>query len=154
MSRRRLNLPLHGVHAPGGSIRLPGTLRVPNFPFRGSMLFEWYVALDEDHYIYFQITCHWPHNPLSRLWTHFWYRFWGRPIRKVRFNGQDKSMVLFSTEFEHRHGRNDPTPLYRPDEYALAWRKLCNERARGEGTAPAEREQEPAVAGGSEDSTE
>ena len=37
---------------------------------RGAMLCEWYVAVDEDHYSYFQVNCHWPKNLVGRLWTH------------------------------------------------------------------------------------
>jgi hypothetical protein len=61
-----------------------------------------------------------------------------------RFNEQDKSMVGDSTDFDKHHNGNPPTPLYRPDAFQLAWRKMCNERARGEGLL-AQRAQEEAA---------
>ena len=76
--------PLKGVPFPGGSFRLPATLRVVHYPFEGGMLWEWYVPEDEDHYTYFQLTAHWPRNPLSWLYTQFWYYVWGRPLGRSR----------------------------------------------------------------------
>ena len=160
MPRTGGTVPLHGVNTRGGSFRLPGTLRVINFPFNAAMLFEWYVAEDADHYTYFQLTCHWPRNPLSKLWTQFWYYAWGRPARKVRFNNQDKSAVAAQWRYWKKHGGNRPTRLYRPDAYNFALIDFVNERARGEGSAWKQREADraqaptaeaalPPVAGGS-----
>ena len=124
--------PLKGVRYPGGSFRLPGTLRVMNFPFEGGLLYEWYVAEDEDHYTYFQLTCHWPRNPVSWLYTQAWYYLFGRPFRKIRFNNQDKAGVAAQWNTWKRHGGNPPSPLYRPDGFNFALIDMVNERARGE----------------------
>lgn len=156
MPRGGGKVPLMGVDTRGGSFRLPGTLRVINFPFNSAMLFEWYVAEDADHYTYFQLTCHWPRNLLSKLWTQFWYYAWGRPARKVRFNNQDKAGAAAQWRYWKKHGGNRPTHLYRPDEYNFALIEFVNERARGEGSdwqreaRPSHTEEIlPPVAGGS-----
>jgi nitrite reductase/ring-hydroxylating ferredoxin subunit len=127
----RGKLPFKGVHTRGGSFRLPATLRVVNFPFEGGMLYEWYVAEDEDHYTYFQLTCHWPTNPISWLYTQFWYYVWGRPFRKVRFNNQDKGGVGAQWNAWKRNGNNPPMKLYRPDSFNFGIIDMVNEKARG-----------------------
>lgn len=40
-------------------------------------------------------------------------------------------MVGDSHDHERRHGHNDPTPLYRPDGFHLAWRKYALANLRG-----------------------
>ena len=112
--------------------RLPGMLRIPNFPMHGGLYYEWYVAIDENHYRYFQVSAHWPRNPLSWVFTKLWYHLWARPMQKGKFNDQDKSVVLAGTEFEHRHGANKPTLLFRPDVDPYDFIQMCNTTARGE----------------------
>ena len=126
-------------------LRLPGLVRVPNVPMRGAMLYEWYVPVDEDHYSYFQVTCHWPKNPAGRLWTHLWTRLWSSNVGYTRFNGQDSVMIGPMTEYQKRHGANRPLVPYRPDAFPLAWIQMCNERARGETPAPVTREGQEAI---------
>ena len=117
--------------------RLPGFLRIPNFPMLGALYYEWYLAVDADHYLYFQVSGHWPRNPISKLWTHLWYRFWAGPIHKGRFNNQDKGMIGAQTDFARRHGANRPAKLYRPDVDPIDWIDMANRYARGEpGTEP------------------
>jgi nitrite reductase/ring-hydroxylating ferredoxin subunit len=117
--------------------RLPGFLRIPNFPMIGALYYEWYVAVDKDHYLYFQVSGHWPKNPISKLWTHLWYHLWAGPIHKGRFNNQDKGMIGAQTDFTRRYGANRPAKLYRPDVDPIDWIDMANRYARGEpGTEP------------------
>ena len=122
----------HGVETIT-AMRLPGYLRVRNFPLPDAIYFEWYTAIDADHYQYFQVSCHWPRNPLQWAWINALYHLWARPVRKGRFNDQDKAMVRDGTDRAKRSGSHTPTPLYRPDAFPLAFREMCNRYARGEG---------------------
>jgi len=115
-------------------MRLPGFLRVVNWPMDGALHYEWYVAIDEDHYNYFQCFAAFPTNPIDRFVKDWWYRLWSGPMRDSRFNNQDKSVVLAQSQYAQRHGGNRPTPLYTPDRYPLAWIDMCNKYARGEGS--------------------
>ena len=114
-------------------ISLPGFLRVPHFPQNNAVYYEWYIAIDSHHYHYMQISAHFPRNFIQRIWGAFWYNIWAGPIRKGRFNNQDKGVVRDGTEFEDRMGVHKPTPLYKPDVFPLMWIQMCNEYARGEG---------------------
>jgi phenylpropionate dioxygenase-like ring-hydroxylating dioxygenase large terminal subunit len=134
---RRLGQPFHrlvrGVQSVT-SIRLPGYLRVYHFPMNDAMYYEWYVAIDADHYNYFQVSCHWPKNPISRLWTHLWWYAFAGPIRMGRFNDQDKGMVAANTDWEKRQGPHGPVPEhYRPDRYPAGWIEYANANARSAG---------------------
>ncbi|MDE2765980.1 MAG: Rieske 2Fe-2S domain-containing protein, partial [Chloroflexota bacterium] len=129
----------HGVETIT-AMRLPGYLRVRNFPLPDAIYFEWYTAIDADHYQYFQVSCHWPRNPLQWAWVNALYHLWARPVRKGRFNDQDKAMVRDGTDRAKRSGSHTPTPLYRPDAFPLAFREMCNLYARGEGLEDAERQ--------------
>ena len=156
---RFMNRYRYGTRKPAQGImtsvlRLPGVLRSPSIPMIGGVYCEWYVAIDEDHYRYFQVSSLWPRNPISWLWTNLWFYLWAKPMNNGRFNSQDLSMAAAETEFEKRHGSNPPSNLYRPDSYVLTWRKLCNEYARGEVSEPAApaREAVVASAGGSGES--
>jgi hypothetical protein len=103
------------------------------------MYYEWYIAVDETHYMYMQISCVWPKNILDKLWFLLKYYLYGEPFCMGRFNDQDSAVVKDSTDFAIRHGgsaqtmRNPPTPrVYRPDVFHTEWIKLCNQTARGE----------------------
>ena len=113
------------------SVKLPGIIRVTNFPILGAMYYEWFVQTDADHYIYFQIACGY-HRTLAER-AYFLLRFygWGRFVGMVRFNGQDLWMVEDSHDFAKKHGTNDPAPLYRPDGFQMAWRKYALANLRG-----------------------
>ncbi|MBM3939724.1 MAG: Rieske 2Fe-2S domain-containing protein [SAR202 cluster bacterium] len=151
------SIPVNGVKYI--TMKLPGYLRVRHFPQNGALYYEWYVPVDEDHYDYFQVSLHWPKNPMSWLWTNLWYYTWAAPIRKGLFNDQDKLMVRDNTDWHKRVGRHEPTPLYRPDIFPRKWIEFCNIYARGEGyadtgKAPPQAQQAkpiPTVAGGSGD---
>ena len=131
-----LRKPILGKTRVAGT-HLPGFLRIPNFPMIGSLYYEWYIAIDPTHYLYFQVSAHWPKNPISRIWTHLWYKFWAGPIHKGRFNNQDKAMIGAQTDFAQRYGANRPTKLYRPDADPMDWIDMANKYVRGEaGTVP------------------
>ena len=114
-------------------ISLPGYLRVRHFPKNGAVYYEWYIAINEDHYLYMQISAHFPRNIIHRAWVTLWYNLWAGPMRKGHFNDQDKSMVRDNTNFEKRMGQHKPTPLYQPDLFPRMWIEMCNQYARGEG---------------------
>ena len=129
--RKGTSTSVHGIKYIG--IALPGYLRVRHFPKNGAVYYEWYIAIDADHYLYMQVSAHFPKNIVERLWITLWYNIWGGPMRKGRFNDQDKSMVRDATDFEKRMGQHKPTPLFRPDLFPRLWIQMCNEYARGEG---------------------
>ena len=113
------------------SAKLPGIIRITNFPIRGVMYYEWFTQTDADHYIYFQTCCSFAENLPQRL--SFWLRFflWGRYVGMVRFNKQDLAMIEHSHDYAKRHNFNDPAPLYRPDQFQIAWRRYLLKRCRG-----------------------
>lgn len=114
-------------------ISLPGFLRVRHFPKNGAVYYEWYIAIDAHHYLYMQISAHFPNNLLHRAWVTLWYNLWAGPFRKGHFNNQDKAVVREGTDFEDRMGAHKPTPLFRPDVFPRMWIQMCNDFARGEG---------------------
>ena len=148
-SRVGSNIPIQGSSHMG--VRMPGVLRVPHWPMIGAFHYEWYVAVDEDHYRYVQVNAYFPSNPLTWLWTQLWHHLWADPMRNGRFNQQDAAMSKGATDFERKRGSHWPTPLFAPDRYGLAFIDLANRTARGEAAQPAE-ESLPAVAGGSGES--
>ena len=115
------------------AIRLPGVLRVRNFPQLGSVYYEWYVPSDEEHYTYFQVAVSFPRNPVSRVWDGLWFHLWAKPMWMVRFNRQDVHMVEAVREEEEHSGKTVPTKLFRPDVFPAAWIDYCNRFARGAG---------------------
>ncbi len=113
------------------SVKLPGIIRVINFPIMDSLYYEWFVQTDADHYLYFQVACGYPTTRRERLsWLTRFYA-WGRWAGMVRFNAQDLWMVEDSHAKAKADGTNDPAPLYRPDGFQLAWRKYALENLRG-----------------------
>lgn len=124
---------IFGVNTRVGQ-RLPGITRVTHFPLVGAMYYEWYVPVDADHYNYFQVSC----GPIESIWDwlsfHVRYYLYGLPVAIILFNRQDMRMVADSTDYAKRHGGNWPSPIFRPDGFEIAWRKMCNEQARGQET--------------------
>ncbi|MEE8518359.1 MAG: Rieske 2Fe-2S domain-containing protein [Dehalococcoidia bacterium] len=116
---------------------LPGVFRVPNHPSARDIYYEWYVPVDEDHYIYAQVTCLWGSNPLQRAWKHFWYYLWGKPTGVIQFNNQDLIFTRQTTLFTKRHGTTSypMAKLSRNDDFHTVWRQFASEFARGEGHA-------------------
>ena len=132
--RSRIGKPVHGIRT-FVSMRLPGLTRVPSYPHPGNLYHEWYVPVDEDHYIYFQVTSAWYGNPISRLWGATTYHLWEERAGIYNFNRQDVVMAAQTTNFMKRRGNiNYLTSLTQPDSYTMAWREWCNKYARGEGT--------------------
>ena len=113
------------------SVKLPGMIRVTNFPILGAMYYEWFVQTDENHYRYFQVACGFHRSLIERLYFLLRFYSWGRFVGMVRFNKQDLWMVEDSHDFAKKHGGNDPAPLYRPDGFQIAWRKYALANLRG-----------------------
>ena len=129
--------PLFGLKHYGSALRLPGIARSLHYPFAGCMYYEWWVAVDADHYNYFQVSCGWPKGAAERLKWELKYRLYGEPFMVVRFNNQDVEMVKQTTDYVKRRGglMNYLNPkLTKQDLYHVEWRKLANGWARGEGT--------------------
>jgi hypothetical protein len=116
---------------------LPGIFRVPNHPSTTNLYYEWYVPLDENHYLYSQVTCMWGTNPLVRAWRHFWYYLWGKPTGVIQFNNQDLKFTRQTTNFTERHGATSypMAKLSRNDDFHATWRQFASEFARDEGYA-------------------
>ena len=143
---------MFGLNYFGAALRLPGITRVMHFPLTGWIYYEWYTAVDEDHYLYFQVSSLVAKNPIKRLWEGFKYLIYGKPFKVTLFNNQDVRMVGQTTNYTKRHGIDYLTRLSKQDSLHFEWRKEANTVARGEerpDQAP-ERVEEPAIAGGSE----
>ena len=133
--RKSLGSDVHGVSKM--MMMLPGVFRVPNFPSASNIYYEWYVPVDEDHYLYAQVSCLWGSNPLQRLWKNVWYYVWGKPTGLVQFNNQDLTFTRQTTNYTKRHGiaSYPHTKLSRNDDFHRTWRQFASEFARGEGYA-------------------
>ncbi|MEE8519511.1 MAG: Rieske 2Fe-2S domain-containing protein, partial [Dehalococcoidia bacterium] len=116
---------------------MPGIFRVPNFPSGSNVYYEWYVPVDEEHYIYAQMACLWGTNPIQRAWKHLWYYVWGKPTGLGQFNNQDLKFTRQTTLFTKRHGTTSypMAKLSRNDDFHTVWRQFASEFARGEGHA-------------------
>ena len=116
---------------------LPGIFRVPNHPSSTNLYYEWYVPIDEDHYLYAQVSCLFGSNPLARAWQHFWYYLYGKASGIIQFNNQDLKYTRQTTMFTQRHGITTypMAKLSRNDDFHTAWRQFASEFARGEGYA-------------------
>jgi len=115
---------------------LPGITRVPNSPILGWLYYEWYVPVDELHYIYFQIMAYWPKTMLERAITELKYFFWHKATGPILFNNQDAAMVGATTKFFTRTGSMRYLTSISPnDQIDVVWRAYCDEHARGVGTA-------------------
>ena len=121
-----------------GMLSLPGYFRVPGHPNNGNLYYEWYVPVDEEHYIYFQVTSWFPTNIFGRLGHWLKYYLHGKPIGVVRFNNQDAAMVAETTAHVKRRGPGAEwyfSKLTQNDRFHELWRQYCNENARGVGYA-------------------
>jgi hypothetical protein len=119
---------------------LPGVFRVPNFPSAGNVYYEWYVPVDEEHYIYSQLVSMWGANLIKRSWRHVWYYAWGKPMGLIQFNNQDLKFTAQTTLFTKRHNMTSypMAKLTRNDDFQVAWRQYASDFARGEGAASEE----------------
>ncbi|HEY7061823.1 MAG TPA: Rieske 2Fe-2S domain-containing protein [Chloroflexota bacterium] len=101
-------------------IKLPCWLLVQQHGWTG---FEVYVPADENHYLSVLLgTCQ--ASGAAAQWFRAKYRAWFRWVFHGQFNGQDQWII--------RQMEIPPERLYRPDVSITAWRKLCQEQARGE----------------------
>jgi phenylpropionate dioxygenase-like ring-hydroxylating dioxygenase large terminal subunit len=101
------------------SIRLPGILRVARPEYSN---YEWYVPTVQGEHRYYQFLTEW-RGTLAAWWLRLRYVLYVRYLFHQKFNDQDGWVIpLMETP---------PERLYRPDVSVIAWRKLCEERARG-----------------------
>ena len=119
-----------------GGMCLPGyfSLSTGFWPVSGWLSFEAYVPLDEEHYEYVQISTIEKKNPIQVLLRNIQYYFWAKPISQVMFNNGDSELVPETTRFQQRNGWVDIARPSWNDELLDAWRKYCDENARGVGT--------------------
>ena len=130
-----VNHPVQGIRTL--LMMMPGVFRVPNHPSADNMYYEWYVPVDEEHYIYGQVTCIWGSNPIQRAWRQFWYYLYSKPSGIVQFNNQDLRFARQTTLFTKRHGTTSypMVKVSRNDDFHTVWRQFASEYARGEGYA-------------------
>jgi phenylpropionate dioxygenase-like ring-hydroxylating dioxygenase large terminal subunit len=100
-------------------IRLPSTLINEQ---DGWADFEIWVPWDADHHLAILLAVT-EATGARALAFRAWYRLWVRWIFHGGFNGQDQWMI--------EQMAIPPERLYRPDVSITAWRKWCQERARG-----------------------
>jgi hypothetical protein len=131
---RRSRKPFPGAVSSG--IYLPGyfMLASGNWPVGGFLSFEAYLPLDADHYGYIQISSFKKNNPVQVLLRNLQYYFWAKPISQVMFNNGDAELVPQTTAFQKRNNWVDIAKSSWNDDLLAAWRKLCDEEARGVGT--------------------
>ena len=134
--RRGLNAGESAQGATSGKLFLPGLFRQPHFPSVGDSYYEWYVPVDEDHYIYAQVSCLWGKNSVHRVWKHIWYYIYGKPTGPNQFNNQDIFFVSQTTDYTKRFGLSiyPMVKLAQYDDFHSAWRAYANENARGVGS--------------------
>jgi hypothetical protein len=130
----RFGEPVQGVAISGRQF-LPGYYRQPHHPSLGNSYYEWYPPVNEDHYIYSQITVLFPTNAIDRLWKNIWYYIWGKPTGIVLFNNQDALFTKQTTNFTKRHGINiyPMTKASANDDLHTLWRQYVQDYARGVG---------------------
>ena len=128
-----LGQPLHGATI--GKLFLPGMFRQPHFPGIGDCYYEYYVPVDEDHYLYAQITCMWGKGPIHRLWKNLWYYLWAKPVSLIQFNNQDFAITAQTMNYLKRHDTEiyPLTKISKNDRFHTLWRAYANEYARGVG---------------------
>ena len=125
---------VRGIRYSRAAQRLPAITRITHAPITGCMYYEWYVPVDEDHYIYLQMATYWFKNPIDRLWFYAKFYGYGRWAQFIRFNNQDADMVRDTTDYAKRHGFSWPSRLHRVDQINFDQREIVNRTARGVGT--------------------
>jgi len=105
-------------------IRLPCWLRIRQ---AGWTSFELYVPSDANHYLSGLLVTTWAWG-LSATLQRAKYRLWYRWAYHALFHNQDQRII--------ERMAIPPEQLYRPDASITAWRRLCDEQARG-GPLPA-----------------
>jgi nitrite reductase/ring-hydroxylating ferredoxin subunit len=121
-----------------GGMCLPGyfSLSTGSWPVPGFLSFETYLPLDANHYGYVQIASFRKKNPIHDLLRNIQYYFWAKPISQIMFNNGDAELVPQTTRFQAGQPNNwvDIARNSWNDELLAAWRKYCDENARGVGS--------------------
>jgi carbazole 1,9a-dioxygenase terminal dioxygenase component len=128
--------PLPGEHLPSRevatSIWLPGTLEVENFPTQGMSQFEWYVALDERHHIYWQVVGRQVESEeLAQRFYDEVDAVWYTMALTAGFNDSD---VFAREQLDVPYGEEDHWQrerLFEPDTYIVQWRMVASRYNRG-----------------------
>src|SRR5919199_1809456 len=89
---------------------------------RGWTSFELYVPSDANHYLSGLLVVSWAKG-LSATLNRAKYRLWYRWAYHALFHSQDQRII--------ERMAIPPEQLYRPDASITAWRRLCQEQARG-----------------------
>jgi hypothetical protein len=110
-------------------LRLPGLLRVTNWPHLETDHYEWYVAIDEHRYRYFQFKIR-RTSGLKALWLRIEYQLLWRWLADRQFNDQDKRMIEVMEPFYSDHDGWNREQLFRQDVVLTAWRKFASKNAR------------------------
>jgi nitrite reductase/ring-hydroxylating ferredoxin subunit len=112
---------------------LPGIFRSPHPP--AQLYYEWYIPVDEDHYIYLQMNCWQKKGWFRDMRMNIRWYLWGKAMQ-ILFNNQDASFVGQTSNYVKRTGNwQYLTKLTRNDDYHVMWRRYVNENARGVGYA-------------------
>jgi phenylpropionate dioxygenase-like ring-hydroxylating dioxygenase large terminal subunit len=103
-------------------IRLPGVVRVV---WRDWTSFEYYVPMDEDSRIEVLLAVSHSTSVVGKLAFQVRFRAYINLLYNRLFHGQDNMMI--------EHMSIPPERLYGPDKSVLAWRRMCEQEARGPG---------------------
>lgn len=121
--------PKHWWQGRGGPMtleaRLPCIIR--NTQPTGLNLYNWWVPVDESHYLRFMNFVV-PARGLDRLKYKLWFELYARWARFGHFSDQDQWMIELM--------QTPPERLYGPDKSITAWRRFCQEHARGAAIRP------------------
>lgn len=110
-------------------LRLPGCLRVTNWPRLGTDHYEWYVPIDEHSYRYFQFKVRHV-SGIRSLPFRVGYQILWRWLADRQFNDQDKFAVASMEDFyAHDEGWKNEF-LFRQDAVLIRWRKFASENGR------------------------
>jgi carbazole 1,9a-dioxygenase terminal dioxygenase component len=113
------------------SIWLPGVLRVEPFPDVDLTQYEWYVPIDEDHHLYFQMLgklCSGADEPAQ--FKQAFYDKWV-PMALNGFNDDDIMARLSMQPFYEDDRGWTQEILYEPDKAIVEWRRLASLHNRG-----------------------
>ena len=125
LMRRYSGRPATSV-AMGTPFRRPAVLEVQGWPHRGMTHFEWYVPVDDDHYIYFQNFVIRTSSRVRAAAFRLWYWAWGRWVWHHNFNSQDFAMVAAIDA-------SNPEILFRPDSAIRQLRRFIEADPRWPG---------------------
>jgi len=110
-------------------LRLPGFLRVTNWPRLETDHYEWYEPIDEHQYRYFQFKVR-RTSGLGALWFRIEYQLLWRWLADKQFNDQDKWVIALMEPFYAERAGWNKERLFRQDVVLTTWRKFASENAR------------------------